>query len=44
LQGTGVGLSVVYNIIKKHDGTIDVESEVGKGTIFTIRLPMWKKK
>lgn len=44
LQGTGVGLSVVYNIIKKHDGTIDVESEVGKGTTFTIRLPMWKKK
>ncbi|NIM03370.1 GHKL domain-containing protein, partial [bacterium] len=43
LQGTGVGLSVVYNIIKKHNGTIDVESEVGKGTTFTIRLPMWKK-
>ena len=44
LQGTGVGLSVVYNIIKKHDGIIDVESEVGKGTSFTIRLPMWKKR
>ncbi|MFB0526119.1 MAG: ATP-binding protein [bacterium] len=43
LQGTGVGLSVVYNIIKKHDGTIDVESEVSKGTTFTIRLPVWKK-
>jgi len=43
LQGTGVGLSVVYNIIKKHDGTIDVESEMGKGTTFTIRLPIWKE-
>ena len=43
LQGTGVGLSVVYNIIKKHDGTIDVESGVGKGTTFTIRLPVWKE-
>ncbi|TET08285.1 sensor histidine kinase [Candidatus Aerophobetes bacterium] len=44
LQGTGVGLSVVYNIIKKHDGTIDVESEMGKGTTFTIRLPIWKEE
>jgi len=44
LQGTGVGLSVVYNIIKKHDGTIDVESEMGKGTTFTMRLPMWKEE
>jgi len=40
LQGTGVGLSVVYDTIKKHDGTIGVESEVGKGTTFTIRLPI----
>jgi two-component system NtrC family sensor kinase len=43
LQGTGVGLSVVYNIIKKHNGNIDVESEVGKGTIFTVRLPVWRE-
>ena len=42
LRGTGVGLSVVYDTIKKHDGTIGVESEVGKGTSFTIRLPVWK--
>jgi len=44
LQGTGVGLSVSYDIIKKHDGTIDVESEMGKGTTFTIRLPIWKEE
>ena len=38
-EGTGLGLNVVYNIIKKHKGSIDVESEVGKGTTFTIRIP-----
>lgn len=38
-EGTGLGLSVVYNIIDKHNGSIEVESETGKGTKFTIRLP-----
>jgi two-component system NtrC family sensor kinase len=38
-QGTGLGLNVVYNIIKKHRGEIDVKSDVGKGTTFTIRIP-----
>lgn len=37
--GTGLGLSVCYKIIKEHGGRIDVESEVGKGTTFTIVLP-----
>jgi two-component system NtrC family sensor kinase len=37
-KGTGLGLNVAYNIIQKHKGTIDVESEVGKGTTFTIRI------
>jgi PAS domain S-box-containing protein len=37
-KGTGLGLSMAYNIIQKHKGTIDVESEVGKGTTFIIRL------
>jgi two-component system NtrC family sensor kinase len=37
--GTGLGLAVTYGIIQRHEGTIDVESEVGKGTTFTIRLP-----
>jgi len=39
-KGTGLGLNVAYNIIKKHKGTIDVKSEVGKGTTFTIRIPV----
>ncbi|MGH7889970.1 MAG: ATP-binding protein, partial [Thermodesulfobacteriota bacterium] len=38
-SGTGLGLSVVYAIIERHGGRIDVSSEVGKGTTFTILLP-----
>lgn len=38
-KGTGLGLSISYDIIKKHNGTIDVASTPGKGTTFTIRLP-----
>lgn len=37
-KGTGLGLNMAYNIIQKHKGTIDVESEAGKGTTFIIRL------
>lgn len=37
--GTGLGLSIAYGIITKHRGSIEVESEVGAGTVFTIRLP-----
>lgn len=38
-QGTGMGLSVTYGIITRHGGTIEVESKVGEGTTFVIRLP-----
>jgi two-component system, sporulation sensor kinase E len=30
----------VYSIVKRHNGTIDVQSEVGKGTTFTVRIPL----
>jgi len=39
-KGTGLGLSVSYGIVRKHGGTMEVESQEGKGTIFTITLPV----
>ncbi len=38
-DGTGLGLSICFNIIRNHNGIIDVESQVGKGTTFIIKLP-----
>ncbi|MCK5076015.1 MAG: PAS domain S-box protein, partial [Calditrichia bacterium] len=38
-EGTGLGLSMVYNIIKQHKGFMDVSSEVDKGSVFTFYLP-----
>jgi signal transduction histidine kinase len=38
-KGTGLGLPISKRIIKNHQGMITVESQVGKGTCFTIRLP-----
>ena len=43
-QGTGMGLSLAHRIIKDHNGNINVESEVGKGTRFIISLPIWEEK
>ncbi len=39
-EGTGLGLSLSFSIIEKHNGTIEVKSEPGKGTEFTILLPI----
>ena len=41
-EGTGLGLSVSYGIIKQHRGEVFVESELGKGTIFVIKFPISK--
>lgn len=38
-EGTGLGMSIVYNTIAKHNGTISVQSELGKGTKFIINIP-----
>jgi two-component system sensor histidine kinase VicK len=43
IQGTGLGLSIVYQIVMLHGGRIDVESEVDKGTTFTVYLPIKSK-
>ncbi len=41
--GTGLGLSILYKIIEEHRGRIEVDSTVGKGTTFTLYLPVEKK-
>ena len=39
-MGTGMGLAMVYGIMQRHNGEYEITSEVGKGTTFTIRLPI----
>jgi len=43
-RGTGFGLAIVQKVVKEHNGTIDVKSEVGKGTRFTIKIPVKNKE
>src|SRR3990167_9765176 len=39
-KGTGLGLSIAYNIIKNHNGTIEVNSKVDEGTTSTVKIPI----
>jgi PAS domain S-box-containing protein len=41
-EGTGLGLNVVYRIVTKYEGTVEVESTEGVGTTFTIKFPKWR--
>ncbi|MFW6136889.1 MAG: ATP-binding protein, partial [Candidatus Aminicenantaceae bacterium] len=39
-KGTGLGLAISYSLIRKHKGTIEVETQVGRGSTFTVKLPI----
>jgi two-component system NtrC family sensor kinase len=43
-KGTGLGLAISYGIVRKHQGSIDVRSDVGRGSVFTVRLPLQVRK
>ena len=43
-SGIGLGLSIVYQIVREHGGQVTVVSQVGKGTTFTILLPIYIKR
>src|SRR5690606_32268472 len=41
--GTGLGLAIVKHILNRHRGDLAIKSETGKGSVFTVRLPVWEQ-
>jgi two-component system sensor histidine kinase SenX3 len=42
IKGSGIGLSIVSQIISAHNGSVQLESETGRGSIFTVQVPVYK--
>ncbi|MBX9703345.1 MAG: HAMP domain-containing histidine kinase, partial [Silvanigrellaceae bacterium] len=41
-EGTGLGLSIIRSIVKEHDGELLLHTQLGKGTVFSVKFPMEK--
>jgi two-component system phosphate regulon sensor histidine kinase PhoR len=43
IPGTGLGISIVKQYVDRFAGRMSIESEIGKGTTFTLEFPLWRK-